>query len=62
MELTDITYTYPDRIVHLLFYLCSIAVGVLLKRSITHSHGSPLTRSISMSSVRLTEKCCIAES
>lgn len=25
-ELTDITYEYPDRIVHLHFYLCNIAV------------------------------------
>ena len=27
-ELTDITYEYPDRIVHLYFYLCDITAGV----------------------------------
>ena len=26
-ELTDITYEYPDRIVHLHFFLCNIAAG-----------------------------------
>ena len=31
-ELTDITYTYPDRIVHLYFYLCNIAAGVPEKK------------------------------
>ena len=31
-ELTDITYEYPDRIVHLHFYLCSIAAGVPEKK------------------------------
>ena len=42
-ELTDITYEYPDRIVHLHFYLCSIAAGVPEKKEhnalvwITHS-------------------------
>ena len=31
-ELTDITYEYPDRIVHLHFYLCDIAAGVPEKK------------------------------
>ncbi len=31
-ELTDITYEYPDRIVHLHFYLCDIAAGVPVKK------------------------------
>lgn len=31
-ELTDITYEYPDRIVHLHFYLCGIASGVPEKK------------------------------
>lgn len=31
-ELTDITYEYPDCTVHLHFYLCSIAAGVLEKK------------------------------
>ena len=31
-KLTDITYTYPDRIVHLYFYLCNIAAGVPEKK------------------------------
>lgn len=31
-ELTDITYEYPDRIVHLRFYLCSIAAGIPEKK------------------------------
>ncbi len=31
-ELTDVTYEYPDRIVHLHFYLCSIADGVSEKK------------------------------
>ena len=31
-ELTDITYEYPDRIVHLHFYLCEIAEGNLKKK------------------------------
>ena len=30
--LTDITYEYPDRIVHLHFYLCNIAHGVPEKK------------------------------
>lgn len=30
-KLTDITYEYPDRIVHLHFYICNIADGVLEK-------------------------------
>lgn len=31
-ELTDITYEYPNRIVHLHFYLCNIADGVPEKK------------------------------
>ena len=31
-ELTDITYEYPDRIIHLHFFLCNIAAGVLKKK------------------------------
>lgn len=31
-ELTDITYEYPDRIVHLRFYLCGIEAGVPKKK------------------------------
>lgn len=31
-ELTDITYEYPDRIVHLHFYLCHVAAGVPEKK------------------------------
>ena len=31
-ELTNITYEYPDRIVHLHFYLCDIAAGVPEKK------------------------------
>ena len=31
-ELTDITYEYPDRIVHLRFYLCYVAAGVPEKK------------------------------
>lgn len=31
-ELTDITYEYPDRIVHLHFFLCNIADGVSEKK------------------------------
>ena len=31
-ELTDITYAYPDRIVHLYFYLCDIVEGVPKKK------------------------------
>ena len=31
-ELTDITYEYPDRIVHLHFFLCNIAEGVPEKK------------------------------
>ncbi len=31
-ELTDITYEYPDRIVHLHFYLCSVAQGELERK------------------------------
>lgn len=31
-ELTDITYEYPDRIIHLHFYLCGIAAGALEKK------------------------------
>lgn len=31
-ELTDITYEYPDRIVHLHFYLCNIVDGVPEKK------------------------------
>lgn len=31
-ELTDITYEYPDRIVHLHFFLCNIADGVPEKK------------------------------
>ena len=31
-ELTDITYEYPDRIVHLHFFLCNIAAGVPEKK------------------------------
>lgn len=31
-KLTDITYEYPDRIVHLHFYLCNIATGALEKK------------------------------
>lgn len=31
-ELTDITYEYPDRIVHLHFYLCNIADGSPVKK------------------------------
>lgn len=32
LEMTDITYEYPDRIVHLYFYICNIADGVLEKK------------------------------
>lgn len=31
-ELTNITYEYPDRIVHLHFYFCNIADGILVKK------------------------------
>ena len=31
-ELTDITYEYPDRIVHLHFFLCNIAEGAPEKK------------------------------
>lgn len=31
-KLTDIIYKYPDRIVHLHFYICSIATGVPEKK------------------------------
>lgn len=30
-KLTDITYEYPDRIIYLHFYLCSIASGIIEK-------------------------------